>query len=483
MGIASRLAGALPAPPSRRSVAAGARSMGKRLVFVLAVLAVASALSPGLASAVVGSPGTGAGVNGNGTASSPGNTSSSAGSSSSSGESGTAGTGTGVNGNGTSTTTSGTSAGTGAASDTDTQGKNTDVVSDEQLEEVKENVEEATEGKREEVDPSEIGPYKISEAVPKFDLTKLSYDFFTTSFACLIYDNFVSFFVGWMCDCISFFLGILDAATSSLFTFEFSTGAFSEFYRVAEVINDRVAVPVGTALLGLSFGVGLVRAMDPRQRVHGFEHAQVLVSQVLLYAVGFGLVTHALDIVAGVYWVGGKVVSGATKGLAELGVGGGGADMASSVTSTLRTSLESVTYDSAGSMWGLTLIALVALAVSVGCMVYTLSVAFLRAGEIYLRAGFSAVALAFVGSDATRPMGWGWIKRLGAVCVQAGVIIAALGMAGLLFEVSQSCITPLLSDGGPDYVRSLVPSIVALSCMTGLVKKSEQISAGLFGLA
>ena len=57
--------------------------------------------------------------------------------------------------------------------------------------------------------------------------------------------------------------------------------------------------------------------------------------------------------------------------------------------------------------------------------VIALVVCWARALQLYIMAAFAPIPLAFLGMDATRQIGVGYLKSFGAVCI-AGVIILVL---------------------------------------------------------
>ena len=132
---------------------------------------------------------------------------------------------------------------------------------------------------------------------------------------------------------------------------------------------------------------------------------------------------------------------------------------------------------------------IVALAMALMCfgvMTYVILQGLLRMGEVYLRAAFSPIAIGFGASRATRPMAINYAKRFAAVALNAALIILALALSGLLFAVTSDVISPLAastSTGAQALIGGLVPTVVAITAVSALVKKSEQVAASLFGLS
>ena len=75
--------------------------------------------------------------------------------------------------------------------------------------------------------------------------------------------------------------------------------------------------------------------------------------------------------------------------------------------------------------WGLRKQPLLTWVVVLAAYVVALVVCWARALQLYIMAAFAPIPLAFLGMDATRQIGLGYLKSFGAVCI-AGVIILVL---------------------------------------------------------
>ena len=74
-----------------------------------------------------------------------------------------------------------------------------------------------------------------------------------------------------------------------------------------------------------------------------------------------------------------------------------------------------------------------------------------RALQLYIMAAFAPIPLAFLGMDATRQIGLGYLKSFGAVCI-AGVIILVLLISFPLVLGGLTGANP--GDGHPGPTRS-----------------------------
>ena len=70
-------------------------------------------------------------------------------------------------------------------------------------------------------------------------------------------------------------------------------------------------------------------------------------------------------------------------------------------------------------------VSLISWVVVLAAYVVALVVCWARALQLYIMAAFAPIPLAFLGMDATRQIGLGYLKSFGAVCI-AGVIILVL---------------------------------------------------------
>lgn len=293
-------------------------------------------------------------------------------------------------------------------------------------------------------------------------------------------------FVDWMCGISRAVLSVIDATATPILTTEnFTGGTFGTFYSVASTVASRVAVPFATAFLGVTMGIAMVRATEQRRRNHVFNGGHTLLSMVFTFVLCYTLIVHALDICAFIYWVGVQLVRWITSILATTGVGGSaGAAIGESMTSTFLGAMDKLTYSSGGAMIVIALLCVLATVVSFGCMFYVVTVAFMRMVEIYLRASFAPLAMSFFMSDATKQMGWAYLKRFGSLCFQAGIILLALAFSGLLFTVANTLFANVFT-GAQDLgsiLSAVVPALIAVTSMTAVVKKSESVSNAIFGL-
>lgn len=298
-------------------------------------------------------------------------------------------------------------------------------------------------------------------------------------------------FVSWIMDGATGFLSLIDRVAVPTYETDWGRdssqdGSGTRIYDLAKAVSDRIAIPFGTAFLGVTLGVVMVRKADERRRARATDWSHGMLSIILGFAVSWALITHGIDLCGAVYWVGQQAVRGVQVVFASQGLGTSvSAAVGSGLKDAYLEGLDALTYGDGGAAIGFALFAIVAWCVCVGCTVYVLTTAFLRMGEVYLRAALSPIAMAFFMGEPTRPLFWNYVKRFGAVCLEAAIIILALGMAGLISSVFTDAMSLLMSQdasfGG--VVVATVPPLVAVCGVTALVRRASAISAAVFELA
>lgn len=284
-----------------------------------------------------------------------------------------------------------------------------------------------------------------------------------------------------------FFLGILDRATSPLLAADWAGGAFGRLYSAASAVASTVGIPFGMAICGMSLMVALNTVTDRMRRADARDQGFALLMLAFAFAVSVTLVYHAVDIAGAIYWLSTRLIAMLRGALASAGVP---VSVGGSVGDSLKTSvmggMEGLTYGESGATLIYLIVALAMAFMCFGCMTYVILQALLRMAECYLRASFAPITVAFAASDKTRPIAIGYLKRFAAVAFSAGLIVMSLALAGLLFDVASGIIGPLVQ-GGDDSVAGviggLVPTVVCVTAVTAIVRKTESISANLFGLA
>lgn len=330
-----------------------------------------------------------------------------------------------------------------------------------------------------------------SDPITKAPNWGLSWDCFTRGFVHLIYCSFLLPFCKFLMELGGYVMSAIDV--NALFTADFSTGSFATFYQVANTISDRVAIPYGSAFLSVVFCLALLRSAAPRSRLTGPEWMQQFLGILLLFMISWTLITHAMDVMAALYWLGQNLVLVIQRALDSVGVSSGGTSLGAGVSTALDAQLDGLTYGQAAQSVLYLLLATATVVTCLVCVIYIFSVGFIRMCEIYLRAAFAAVPMAFFSSESTRQMGWAYLKRFGAVCFQAGVIVVALALSGLLMGVASNLMGTTfgntaildgnLATGFAAAIVQVLPPLIAIGTVTGIVKKSESICNGLFGLA
>lgn len=297
--------------------------------------------------------------------------------------------------------------------------------------------------------------------------------------------------------------GAIDLTSGDLFPSDFRGGTWGAFYSVASAINTKVAIPFGTAFLGVALGLALVHITDKYRHGSGFDwYESGLLGTILMFAVAWTLITHAMQVCGAIYWLGAQLAKGVSGALEQSGlqaayttahdagasgiVDGTGTMLTSAtLATTMRESFDRVldvmTYDDWGYCFVVLIMALIAFSTIFGCVTYIVVTAFVRMAEIYARSALSPIALAFFLDEKARPIGWGWVKRFGALSFQAGIIIFTVGLSGLFLQVGAG-LTSSLASGEQGAFVAVIPAVAAVSAMTAIVHKSEPIANGLFGL-
>ena len=343
---------------------------------------------------------------------------------------------------------------------------------------------DAKDDKGSETDPAaddELLNKKISKEDPPFELSfrffKHAAEKLVWSFFRALADNATS--LGEWC------VKVMTANANAAFTSDFTSGTFGRFYTMASTLSRTAFQPYAMAFLGLTFGVALMHQLDVRRKMAGVDIMASLAFVLMMFAVSYTLIVHAMDICALVYYLAQNLVSIVNNTLASLGIG---SSEPIEIRQKVLDAFDALTYSQAGTSFILLILALVALIACVGCMFSVLTTIFLRVGEIYLRAAASPLCLSFFADDKSRHMGVGYLKRFAAVCFQAVMIVIAIGMIPMLMSVATDLVSPITSDTGSmegfgDVVAALLPTMCAILSITGIVNQSRNVANGLFGLA
>ena len=165
-------------------------------------------------------------------------------------------------------------------------------------------------------------------------------------------------------------------------------------------------LPIGCGVLGLVFTLKLIeisQRMDGSQSLPG-------VKEVVFLLVFFAVF---LYLMASIYEVCGLAID-----RVEALFGAGGALDLPEVSVV-------TTDDDIPSLIAMLVVSLISWVVVLAAYVVALVVCWARALQLYIMAAFAPIPLAFLGMDATRQIGLGYLKSFGAVCI-AGVIILVL---------------------------------------------------------
>lgn len=283
----------------------------------------------------------------------------------------------------------------------------------------------------------------------------------------------------------AFCMSIMDAATDPLLTSEFAGGAFQRLYDVASEVAHVVGIPFGTAILGISFTIAMVENSERARRYETRNAAFDVVMLVLSLAVGLALIYHAVDLCALIFNLSTGVVRLLKQALSNVGIASSGSLISDSLQQGVLGAMDQLTYGDVGMSLGYLIVALAMALLCFTVMTWVILQALLRMGEVYLRAAFSPIVIGFGSAKSTRPMAIQYLKRFGAVALSAALIIMSLAVSGLLFQITSDVISPItstVSGGWQALLAGLVPTVVAVSAVRELVKRSQQVSASIFGL-
>lgn len=279
-------------------------------------------------------------------------------------------------------------------------------------------------------------------------------------------------------------ISLVSSTANTAFTSDFTNGPFGQFYTMASKLSKGAFQPYAMAFLGLTFGVALMHQLDVRRKMAGVDIMASLAFVVMMFAVSYTLIIHAMDICAAVYVLAQHLVGIVNSTLASMGI-----DTTNSIgiKDQVIKSFDALTYAQAGTSFILLILAIVSLVACVACLFTVLTTIFVRVGEIYLRAAASPLCLSFFADDKSRPMGVGYLKRFAAVCFQAVMIVIAIGMIPLINTVATELIAPITSDtstlnGFGGAAAALIPSMCSVLCITEIVNKSKVVANSLFGL-
>lgn len=279
-------------------------------------------------------------------------------------------------------------------------------------------------------------------------------------------------------------ISLVSSTANTAFTSDFTNGPFAQFYTMASKLSKGAFQPYAMAFLGLTFGVALMHQLDVRRKMAGVDIMASLAFVVMMFAVSYTLIIHAMDICAAVYVLAQHLVGIVNSTLASMGI-----DTTNSIgiKDQVIKSFDALTYAQAGTSFILLILAIVSLVACVACLFTVLTTILVRIGEIYLRAAASPLCLSFFADDKSRPMGVGYLKRFAAVCFQAVMIVIAIGMIPLINTVATELIAPITSNtstlnGFGGAAAALIPSMCSVLCITEIVNKSKVVANSLFGL-
>ena len=203
--------------------------------------------------------------------------------------------------------------------------------------------------------------------------------------------------------------GILGADFGSMLT----TAGGTSMYDIVHAVWQVAILPIGCGVLSLVFTIKLIQIsqrMDGSQSLPGVKEVVFL---LVFFAVFLFLIQNSFDLMASVYEVCGLAID-----RVEALFGAGGALDLPEVSVV-------TTDDDIPSLIAMLVVSLISWVVVLAAYVVALVVCWARALQLYIMAAFAPIPLAFLGMDATRQIGLGYLKSFGAVCI-AGVIILVL---------------------------------------------------------
>ena len=184
-------------------------------------------------------------------------------------------------------------------------------------------------------------------------------------------------------------------------------------YDLVRGVWQAAILPIGCGMLSLVFTVQLIKVsqrMDGSQSLPGVKEVVFL---LVFFAVFLFLIQNSFDLMASIYEVCGLAID-----RVEALFGAGGALDLPEVSVV-------TTDDDIPSLIAMLVVSLISWVVVLAAYVVALVVCWARALQLYIMAAFAPIPLAFLGMDATRQIGLGYLKSFGAVCI-AGVIILVL---------------------------------------------------------
>ena len=203
--------------------------------------------------------------------------------------------------------------------------------------------------------------------------------------------------------------GIIGADFSQMLT----TAGDVSMYDIAHGVWDVAVLPIGCGVLSLVFTVKLIQISQRMDGNASFPGVKEVVFLLVFFAVFLFLIQNSFDLMASIYEVCGLAID-----RVEALFGAGGALDLPEVSVV-------TTDDDVPSLIAMLVVSLISWVVVLAAYVVALVVCWARALQLYIMAAFAPIPLAFLGMDATRQIGVGYLKSFGAVCI-AGVIILVL---------------------------------------------------------
>ena len=326
---------------------------------------------------------------------------------------------------------------------------------------------------------------KKQDKVPTWGLTKLDNVF--PSFIHWTYTSFIAPLLLLAAGIASWLTYLIDP--TQLFTQPFSGGAMDGLYNAAVAVNA-VATTYGKIFLGIIFVASLLDPGRPRAHDGTAEWLDQMLKRICLLMIAMVFIDNAMTVVQWIYGLAGNAIKDVNAAL-----GGGGAKaFGDDLLTTVCVRVQTLTYNDFFVSIVL-LFVLGGVVVSVlKCALKVLSIALLRAGEIYLRASLAAIPFAFLSGERQRQVGVNYLKRFCTVCFQSVAIAVALSFMSTMYSAAGTVTGALISAASTsaaagvngmsmiiETVKIALPIVVAVNVAAAIVDKSENVANGLFG--
>lgn len=258
-----------------------------------------------------------------------------------------------------------------------------------------------------------------------------------------------------------------------------STGTYTSALTTVLNVANNVIIPISNGFLGLSLIFSIMSF--GREAGMGSRHGTDLLAGYLWIAVKYALlsscITHSVAIMRGIFDLVNNIGSGIQQ-FANLG-----SLQFDAFSESMMEVCRTVTYqDGVGVLLVLLLIALVGVIAAALTAVYAQVLIVVRIFEICILMCFSGIAFVMLGHQGTRESGIRYIKRFGACCVQALVLLLVVGLGSIFMAAAATLFVNAPSDGVLGFIINAVGPIVSCIAIFLMVKQSRDIANSIVGL-